>query len=141
MTGAAGLLTVAANVMRPPPVLRIWTVAVATVRLHMSTERTTLVTLTSKIGRLLSCPIGITSNPEDELANKLAPSAELMIFEKTGSGRRRPRSGVRLDARRICSTLCVVVGGTGMPMGPMPTLCGFVLVFNGLIGGCVENVA
>src|SRR5262249_52742863 len=127
--------------MRPPPILRIWTVAVATVRLHMSTERTTFVTLTSKTGRLLSCPTGITSNPEDELANKLLPSAELMIFEKTGSGSRRPSSGVRLDARMICSALCVVVGGTGMPIGPTATLCGFVLLFKGLIGGCVENVA
>src|SRR5947207_12811780 len=102
MTGAAGiaLFTVAAKVMRPPPLFRIWIEAVAIVRLHMSTDRTTFVALTSRIGRLLSCPTGMTSSPEDEFANKLAPSAELIIFDEIGSGIRRPSSGVRLDDRR-----------------------------------------
>src|SRR5262245_7342307 len=64
------LLSPAANVMRPPPILRTWTVAVATTRLQISTESTTFVVLTSRIGRLFSWPIGITRRPVVEFANR-----------------------------------------------------------------------
>src|SRR5437667_81501 len=60
ITCAFALLTCAPKVRRPPPALRIWTVAVAIVRLHMSRERTTFVVLTSRMGRLFKFPIGIT---------------------------------------------------------------------------------
>src|SRR5438093_540397 len=145
MTGAPlGLFTEAENVIRPPPALRICTVAVAIVRLHASTERTTFVVLTSNIGRLPSCPTGMIDNPDDEFANRVAPSGVLMSLLVIGSGIRKPSSGVRLEDLRICNTLCVdVVVGRTMPHGmtPAAVLCGFVLVFSGLIGVCAQKVA
>src|SRR5262245_38781276 len=101
MTAATGLFSVVANVMRPPPALRTWTLAVAVVRLHMSTDSTRSVALTSRIGRLGSWPTGMALIPDAVFANKFAPSAELMIFDVIGSGNRSPRSGVRLDERKI----------------------------------------
>ena len=64
------ILGPAANVIRPPPMLRTTTVAVATMRLQISTESTTFVVLTSRIGRLFNWPMGMTSSPVVEFANR-----------------------------------------------------------------------
>src|SRR5205823_2927958 len=118
------------------------TEAVATVRLHVSTDRTTFVVLTSNTGRLLNCPMGTASKPDVEFANKFAPSDETMILDVMASGSRSPSSGVRLDDRMIWRAPCVEPVWPIMPPGMTapPVFCG-LFVFNGLIAGCVENVA
>src|SRR5262245_7832183 len=99
MGGLAGvgvtgeLLRPAANVIRPPPRFRTCTVAVATTRLQISTESTTFVVLTSRIGMLFSWPMGITISPVVELVKRYWPSGDAIIFEMIGSGSRRPSCG------------------------------------------------
>src|SRR5690349_14588227 len=110
-------------------------------RLHVSREMTTFVELTSTIGRFGNCPIGMTVIPEVEVANKFCPSVEAMIFVVRFSGRRRPIVGVRLDDRSSCNMLVTDAGDcVGVIVGVVATFCG-LFEFNGLIGGCVENVA
>ena len=151
------LFTLAAKVIRPPPMFRICTVAVAIVRLHMSRESTTLVELTSRIGTLFNCPMGITIKPEVDVANRFWPSGDAMIFDVICSERRKPSCGVRLDERRICKTaavcwLCAAPGAPGKippPGNPPPPgivtpgvagFCG-LLGLRGLIGVCAQHAA
>ena len=99
--------------------------ALAIVRLHMSRESTTLVELTSRMGRLFNCPTGITIKPEVDVAKRYWPSGEAMIFDVICSARRKPSCGVRLDERRIWRTatvcwLCAGAGGTPPPPNPPP---------------------
>src|SRR5437016_952662 len=141
ITCAFTLLTCAPNVRRPPPALRIWTVAVATVRLHMSRERTTFVVLTSRMGRLFKFPIGITISPDVEFAKRFCPSDEAMIFVWIASGRRRPSCGVRLDERITCNTLVACAACPGGTITPGAAgFCG-LFGFSGLIAVCVLKVA
>src|SRR2546422_8958501 len=102
----------------------------------MSRERTTFVVLTSTIGRLVNCPIGMTRKPDAEFAKRFCPSEDAMILDKMPSGKRNPSCGVRLDERRTCST---TVGGGGVVPGGVTTpgaagFCG-LFGFRGLIGG------
>src|SRR5947209_5710924 len=110
------------------------------VRLHMSRERTTLVELTSRIGRLVNCPIGMTRKPDAEFAKRFCPSGDAMILEEIASGKRKPSCGVRLDERSTCSN--VVCAGV-VPGGMIMPVVGFwgLLGLRGLIGACVLNVA
>src|SRR5262249_16901249 len=129
----------AAKVIRPPPRLRIWTVAVAMIRLHVSRVNTILVELTSSIGRLGNGPTGMNGIPEVEVAKRFCPSVEAIILEFTASGNRNPSKGVRLDDRITCRTL-VTAGVAGVIIvGVVGVVCG-LLGFSGLIGGCVVKV-
>ena len=93
------------------------------------------------MGKFGNCPIGMTVIPEVEVANKFCPSVEATIFVLMFSGSRRPISGVRLEDRSTCRMLVAAVGvAVGVIVGVVPVICG-LFEFNGLIAGCVENVA
>src|SRR5438128_9929796 len=89
----------------------------------MSRESTTLVELTSRMGRLFNCPTGITIKPEVDVAKRYWPSGEAMIFDVICSAKRKPSCGVRLDERRIwrTATVCWLCAGAGGQPPPANT--------------------
>src|SRR3989442_1145843 len=91
----------------------------------MSRESTTLVELTSRMGRLFNCPTGITIKPEVDVAKRFGPAGEAMILDVFCAASRKPSCGVGLDERGIgrpppACWLCAGAGGTPPPPNPPP---------------------
>ena len=80
--------------------------ALAIVRLHMSRESTTLVELTSRIGTLFNCPIGITIKPEVD-------AAKFVVLSGLPTGHGKVRATRVVGGSTMTGEGRVVVGPNG----------------------------